>query len=158
MMSIMTQKLEENKPKLFELLKTLELAELGRDLQKEEVKEVYNKVLSIHEFFSSKEFERCKVKKGQRITDESNTFLLSKEDFDRLQKLASPIMVERKITDEKGYYIQNWSMIACDARNALVNFIIINLVPEQFRSMFWKQRLSIIFQDKLIDIFRKSVA
>lgn len=150
---------EENRDKLFELLKVYELAQLGHEIQEQECKSVCNQVLSENEFFAAKEFDRSpvQIKIGDRILDEKYTFLLSDEDFDRLQELEAPILVEQEITDERGYYLTNWLETECDARRNLVNFIILNIVPESMRELFWKNRLNIVFCHKLIDAFKNSI-
>lgn len=68
-----------------------------------------------------------------------------------------PLYVEAGLTDEKGYYITNWDMIACDARCELVDYIIDEIVPENFRKLFGQNRASIVFQEKLINAFKKSI-
>ena len=147
--------------KLNELITTLELAELGYKLQDERCKDVYNRVLAEHEFLCDKEFSRdTGFKVGDRITDEENLFLLSDEDIDRVTKLSRPIMVAEKITDKDGYFLENWGKMRCDARCELVEYIILEIVPEALRPIFWENRINYTFQEKLIkitkDAFKKA--
>ena len=63
-----------------------------------------------------------------------------------------PLYVEANLTDEKGYYVTNWDMIACEARCELVEYIIKEVIPTAFRNLFWENRDRIVFQEKLIKI------
>lgn len=145
---------ETNREKLSELLKVYDLTVLGYDMQEQRCKDVYNKVLSENEFFASCDVARTEIKVGERITDEKFDFLLSDEDFDRLQALALPILVAEGITDESGYFIENWVTKRVSARKDLVEFIIQNIVPFEMRKTFWEARQNIVQTDKLIDIMR----
>lgn len=157
----LTKNCEGKKERLFELMKSYELAELGRDVQRQHFKDIENKVLQENEFFCGRDglTKRCDEQPsfGERITDEKWSFLLSDEDFDRLQKMMQPLSVEAGLTDEKGYYITNWDMIACDARCELVDYIIDEIVPGDFRELFGQNRASIVFQEKLINAFKSSI-
>lgn len=153
----LTKNCEGKKEKLMELLKSYELAELGRDVQNQQSKDIYNRVLSENEFFAADNFARGGIKKGDRITDESCMFMVSDKDFSRISELAHPLFVEQKICDEKGYYITNWSSIVCDARNSLVRFLIDEIVPKSFKELFMSNINSIVFQDKLINAFKSCV-
>ena len=145
---------ETNREKLSELLKVYDLAVLGYDVQEQRCKDVYNKVLSKNEFYASRDIERTGVKVGERITDEKFDFLLSDEDFDRLQALAIQIFVAEKITDENGYFIENWVTKKVQARKELVEFIINNIVPKEMRETFSAAKYNIVQMDKLINITR----
>ncbi len=145
---------ETNREKLSELLKVYDLCVLGYDMQEQRCKDVYNKVLSENEFYASRDMKRVEVKIGERITDEKFDFLLSDEDFDRLQTLARPIFVAEGITDENGYFIEDWVTKKVSARKELVEFIIQNIVPNEMRVKFWEVRHNIVQTDKLIDIMR----
>ena len=98
--------------------------------------------------------KRAEIKVGERITDEKFDFLLSDEDFDRLQTLARPIFVAEGITDENGYFIENWVTKKVHARKTLVEFIIQNIVPSEMRETFWEAKHNIVQTDKLIEIMR----
>ena len=113
----LTKNCGEKREKVAELFKALELAELGYKLQDERCKDVHNRVLAEYEFFCDKDFSRdTGFKVGDRITDDEFLFLLSDDDFDRVMKLSRPIMVAEKITDEDGYFLENWGKMRCDAR------------------------------------------
>lgn len=145
---------ETNREKLSELLKVYDLTVLGYQVQGQRCKDVYNKVLAENEFYASRDIERTEIKVGERITDEKFDFLLSDEDFDRLQTLARPIFVAEGITDENGYFIENWVTKKVHARKTLVEFIIQNIVPSEMREKFWEVRHNIVQTDKLISIMR----
>lgn len=145
---------EANREKLSELLKVFDLCVLGYDMQEQRCKDVYNKVLAENVFYASLDIERTGVKVGERITDEKFDFLLSEEDFDRLQTLAIQIFVAEGITDENGYFIENWVTKKVQARKELVEFIIQNIVPNEMRETFWEARQNIVQMDKLINIMR----
>lgn len=145
---------ETNREKLSELLKVYELTVLGYQVQEQRCKDVYNKVLSENEFYAKRDCGRCLVKIGERITDEKFDFLLSDEDFDRLQTLARPIFVAEGITDENDYFIEDWVTKKVSARKELVEFIIQNIVPSEMREKFWEVRHNIVQTDKLINLMR----
>lgn len=145
---------ETNREKLSELMKVYDLCVLGYDMQEQRCKDVYNKVLSENEFYAKRDCGRCEVKIGERITDEKFDFLLSDEDFDRLQTMARPIFVAEGITDENDYFIENWVTKKVSARKELVEFIIQNIVPFEMRETFWEARQNIVQTDKLIEIMR----
>ena len=145
---------ETNREKLSKLMKVYDLCVLGYDIQEQRCKDVYNKVLSEKEFYASRDIKRAEIKVGERITDEKFDFLLSDEDFDRLQTLARPIFVAEGITDENGYFIENWVTKKVHARKTLVEFIIQNIVPSEMRETFLEAKHSIVLTDKLIEIMR----
>lgn len=145
---------ETNREKLSKLMKVYDLCVLGYDMQEQRCKDVYNKVLSENEFYAKRGCGRCGVKIGERITDEKFDFLLSDEDFDRLQTLALPFFVAEGITDENGYFIENCVTKKVSARKELVEFIIQNIVPFEMRETFWEARQNIVQTDKLINIMR----
>ena len=145
---------ETNREKLSELLKVYDLTVLGYQVQEQRCKDVYNKVLAENEFYASRDIERTEIKVGERITDEKFDFLLSDEDFDRLQTLARPIFVAEGITDENDYFIENWVTKKVSARKELVEFIIQNIVPSEMREKFWEAKHNIVQMDKLINLMR----
>lgn len=148
----------ENLMKLSDLYKSYELAKLGREIQDEQIKGIYNQVLAEHEFFSSQDFGRMGLKKGERITDESNDFCMSEDDFRRFQELCAPRLVEDGITDENGYYVTKWTDIEVDARRELIDFIIDNIIPMPLRKDFANNQLSYTMGEKLLAITRPLVA
>ena len=145
----------EKREKLVELLKAFDLAEIGRDLQRERFKEIENRVLAEHEFFCGRDVnvrDDEQPRNGDRILSEEWTFLLSDKDFTRYQETLIPYYVEAGLTDEKGYYVTNWDSIVCDARCELVEYIIKEILPAALRPIFWEYRNHIIYQEKLIKI------
>lgn len=154
----LTKNCEEKRKKMMELLETFDLACLGYDLQNQHSKDIHNRVLRENEFFCDKEFSRdTGFKIGDKITDEEYLFLLSDEDFDKVMKLARPICVEEKLTDENGYFLENWSEILRKAREELVGFLVYEIIPESLRHNFSSCLWNIIKSDKLIDAFRNSL-
>lgn len=149
---------KEKKAKVMELLEAYDLAELGRQVWEQRFKDIENRVLSEHKFFASNDCERWgnNIKKGDRITDEGLSFLLSDEDFKRLQDLMLPIYVAENLTDKDGYYTQNWDEIVWVARCELVKYIIEAVVPSVFRPVFRKNEKSLILQEKLISITKEA--
>ena len=143
---------------LLEMMQVLDLTILGDEVQEQQFKDIYNRVLSENEFLCAKEFKRdTGVKIGERITDESRMFLLSDEDFDKVGKLALPYFVEQKLTDETGRYITNWSMKVIEEKNNVFDFICKNILPKELGDFFYEKRWSLMTQDKVIDITRKSI-
>ena len=152
----LTKNCKENRETLNELLNTYELAEIGIKVSEAREKEIYDSVLAENEFYSEQEASRIGVKKGDRILDNDNAFLLSNDDFERLLSLAHPIFVAENICDENGYYITNWLEIKVEAMNTLVDFIIEKILPSDMREDFAKVRRNVVYEKKLIDITRKS--
>ena len=152
----LTKNLVEKKEKLMDLLKTFDLAELGRKVDDEREKEISNRVLAENEFFAGKDAVRMGMKSGERITDDDCTFLLSESDFQRFLELRRPLLVAEKICDENGYYLVDWGRITCDARNSLVEFIIDEIVPKSLAGLFRKNIHSIVMQEKLIKITKQA--
>lgn len=146
----------EKKEKLMSLLETFDLAELGRKIDDEREKEISNRVLAENEFFAGKDAERLGMKSGERITDEEFTFLLSESDFQKYLELRRPLLVAEKLCDENGYYLVNWGLITRDARYALVEFIIDEIVPKAIAGIFRENIHSIVMQKKLIKITKQA--
>ena len=145
----------KNGKKLAELLKEYELIVLGEDLQEQMIKECYEKVLAENVFLSDQTEERLNIKKGQRITKDCNTIFLSKADQNRLENLVIPLLVKENITDKDGYYIVKWHTKKAEAKNALVDFYIDNIVPKSMRQGFENVRRSYIYQEKLLKIIKE---
>lgn len=155
----LTKNCKKNNQKLMELMKSYELAKLGNEVQEQQIEDIYNRVLSENVFLAEKEISRGEViiRKGDRITSDKYSFLLSDEDFDKFQKLSLPYLVSEKITDESSRYITNWHTIELQAMNDLVEFIILNIVPASMRDKFWEARHSVVFEHKLIDALQSCV-
>jgi hypothetical protein len=153
----LTKNCGEKKKKLMDLLKAFDLAELGRKMDDEREKEISNRVLAENEFFCCKEYSRdTGFKIGERVTDEEFTFLLSESDFQKYLKLRRPLLVAAKLCDKEGYYLVNWGMITRDARYALVEYIIDEIVPKSIAGVFRKNIHSIVMQEKLIKITKEA--
>lgn len=142
---------------LCELFKAYDLAKIGYDMQEEQTKECYNAVLAENVFTASKEYTRGGISTPETVTNESSLFLLSDEDFEKVQKLAAPKLVAAGVTDERGYYITDWLGIKGDARRALVDFIINKILPDAFKAQFEEAKRNITYQYKLIDITRPMI-
>ena len=153
----LTKNCNGKKEKVLELLKAFDLAELGRKMNDEREKEISNRVLAENEFFCCKEYSRdTGFKAGERITDEEFTFLLSESDFQKYLKIRRPLLVAEKLCDENGYYLINWGMITRNARYALVEYIIDEIVPKAIAGLFRKNIHSIVMQEKLIKITKQA--
>lgn len=142
-----------------ELYKQYELAKLGHDMDQQRERDIYNSVLASNVFVAS---ENCEgrgitIKKGDRITDDLYSFLLSESDFKRYLNLAQDIFVKEGITTTDGTIIVNWSMIEVKAKRELVSYLINSCVPAVFRPQFDQNKHSVVFQDKLIAAFKKSI-
>lgn len=146
-----------NFSQLCELFKAYDLAKLGYDMQREQEKECYNAVLAENVFTASKKYTRGGISTPETVTNESDLFLLSDEDFERVQKLAAPKLVAAGITDERGYYTTDWLGIKGDTRRALVDFIINKILPEAFKAQFEAVKLNIVQTGKLLDTIRPIV-
>lgn len=155
MLSELIENRNANIEKLRELLATYDAAVIGYRLQEQQEKDICNRVLRENEFFASTEFERIGIKTGDRITDEKDEFLLSEEDFQRVNDLMLPILVAENVTNEKGYYIIDWASKRSNAWVELVNFIIQKILPTPFRETYWEFRLHVAKMDKLIEAVRK---
>lgn len=142
--------------KLIQLLATLDLMKLGEQLREQREKEVYNYVLAEYEFFASESCERAGINVGERITDEENLYLLSSEDFNKVLELAAPIMFAKQITDENGYYLDDWTGKKVEAHKNLVEFIL-DIVPVSMRGVLEECRYNVVYADKLINAFRSSL-
>lgn len=143
-----------NQSQLAELMKEYELAKLGYEVQRQHFKDIYNHVLEENEFFSSMDCDT--IKKGDRITSEDFSFLLSEEDWRRYMEMAKPYCIEQGLTDNEDRYITNWLEISCKAKNALIDFIIDELIPSSMRVAFDRMRRNVVYQDKLLAIIKKA--
>ena len=154
MLAEMMKNFGEKKNALKELVMTYQVAKLGDEVQEEHIKEVHNRVLSENEFFAGDECSRGKVavKVGDRITDEEFAFLLSDEDFDRMQKLAAPILVAEKVTDEDGCFLTNWSMMKVEAVNKLFEYVCKEVLPEKEGAELYEFRWHYMTQQKVLDL------
>lgn len=151
----LTKNYKEKMQKLMDLMKTFDLACLGYDMQEQHSKDILNRVLRENEFFCARNYSRdIGYDIGDRILDEDYLFMLSEEDFNRVLELSNHIGVEEKLIDEEGNYLEHWADIRAKARRELVNFIIDEMVPKEWRHHFNGHRMSIVITDKLINLFR----
>ena len=155
MLSELIQNRCKNVDKLRELLEAYDLADIGDKMQGQRVREIYNRVLRENEFLAVRDSLCSNIKIGDRITDEKQDFLMSEEDFERMLDLAQPILFAEKITDEKGYYINDWASKRNKTWVELVNFIIQKILPSPFSETFWENRFNVPKMDKLIESVRK---
>ena len=144
---------EANKERLLELYKEYELAKLGFEVQSQQEWDIMDSILADNEFFASEDFSRVEKHRGERIRSNEDIFMLSESEHSRFWKIANPLFVEAKIADENGYYITNWLTIEVNAKKALVNFLIDNIIPQSMRAEFVRNRQSVVMQDKLIKAF-----
>ena len=145
-----------NGAKLLSLLKAYELAKLGYEVQEKESDDCYNQILKENVFLANEDNQSLSIKKGDRITDEEFMFLLSDSDFEKVQKLVTPILVERKIVNEDGYFLTDWLGIETKARKELVEYFIKEIVPVPLRKDLWKARDNYTYQEKLISLIKSS--
>ncbi len=158
LLSVLKENCKANEKTLIEMMKVLDLTILGDEIQEQQFKDIYNRVLSENTFVCAKEFKReTGFKVGDRILDESMMFLLSEEDFDKVGKLALPYFVEEKLTDESGRYITNWSMKVVEEKNNVFAFICKKILPKELGDFFYERRWNIVVQDKVINATRKSI-
>lgn len=148
------QKLKSNRGKILDLLQEYDLAVLGYQVQEERRKDAYNKVLSENTFYACQDMNRAGIKAGVRITEVDFCFLLSVEDFCKVQELVLPILVAEGMTDKNGCFVENWLKRKVLAMNNLTNFIIANILPTKMAQDFSNKNLSVVFQEKLISIIR----
>lgn len=149
---------EQHKKELNELLTAYELAKLGREMFDARCDDVIDRVLGEHEFYVGKEFKESartlSLKRGDRVTSHDYEWLLSEEDFERLHKLARPIMVAEKLTDENGYFTEDWPKVVCDARGKVFDFICQNIMPEAIRDRFCNNRWNVTVQERVINVMK----
>lgn len=160
MTAVFTANIKANIGQLAELFKAYDLAELGYKMQEEQSKQCYTEALQAGEYHAAEGYNMrgVNINEGDRVTDEKYSWLLSNEDFSRLNAAAMPLLVRDGVTDERGYYITDWLGIKGDARRALVNFIIDAILPDGMIEQFSAVRLNIVQTDKLLDIVRPIVA
>lgn len=148
---------EQHREKLMNLKKEYKLAKLGLEMYEQQEKEIDNKVLAENVFTVEEDCPRMNMKKGDRITREEETFLMSDADFQRYQELTTKGTAAAGLTTEDGYYITNWHMISVKAKQALVNFLLDYIVPAPMRCQMEGCRASVVYQDKLLAAFDKCI-
>ena len=153
-----TANAKANIGRLAELFEAYDLAELGYKMQRKQIKECFAVALQAGEYHAAEGRDHAGIKSGDRVTDYKLSWLLSDEDFRRLNAAALPLLVRDGVTDERGYCITDWLGIKEDARRALVNLIIDTILPDGMREQFSALRFNIFQTDKLLDIVRPIVA
>ena len=148
----------EVRGKLSDLFRLYEVARLGNEVQNAQINDLYDKTLSENEFYAAADERRMGINKGDRIFSHKYDFLLSKDDFNRLLYLAGKKLEAAGICDKIGYYLVNWTIQMINAKNALIDFIIKNIVPEDFRPIFWENRRNVAKMEKLIEITKPLAA
>lgn len=156
MLAELTVNCKTKSDKLLDLLKVYELAEIGYEMQEQKSKDCYNQVLNSNEFFAEKDYSFKGIKKGDRITEEDDDWLLSENDFAKVQALALPILVVNKVTDDKGYYLEDWLGMKNKARNEMVDYFIKEIVPIALREILWNARKEYKWQKRLVDLVKQA--
>lgn len=157
----MTQKefiidaVKEHGDRMLELFRLHDLAVIGQKIQDESTEAIYNAVLQENEFYVAPENEGIKPATiGRRITSNDWSFLLSKEDFDRLYSLAHPKLVKANIIDEDGHYRENWLEMKVKAHQACLRFAVNHFIPD---GLGLNERLNYVQGTRLLDLVRKMV-
>lgn len=147
-----------NAARLADLLQAYDLADLGYKAQRAHEKDIYNQVLASTPFYAATDCPTLGVHAGQRVTEDSHSFLLADADWAKLTALAAPILQTQGLTDADGYYTTDWLTIKGDARRQLVDFIIDTILPTDMRPQFSAARLNIVQAARLIDAIRPVMA
>lgn len=148
---------ERRYEELMTIKKEYELAKLGLEMYEQQEKEINNKVLAENFFTAEMDCPRMNIKKGDRIFCEEETFLMSDAEFKRYQELSTKGTAAAGLTTEDGYFITNWHMITVKAKQALVNFLLDDIVPAPMRSQMEGCRTRVVYQDKLLAAFNKYI-
>ena len=161
--TVLLQELQTNvtgrvRAKLSELYEQYDLCVLGDKVHEAEVSGIVTQVLQENDFRAKPDFkvrDENMPRPGERVTTEEWSFLLSSEDFDRLMKLCVPRWHAAGLTDEKGTSTPTWTTMKIDARNAVLDFVIENIIPSVFRADFRGARNNYTIMEKLLDLSRK---
>lgn len=160
-LSELTANITAHKNELIERLKMYDLCKLGEQMQDAQCADIYNQVLASNEFYAREAMGyrgwEGEPKAGERITNNEWSFMLTRPDFDKLMNLALPLMIEAKITDENGRYIERWTEKKINARQELINLIIDHILPESMKTNFAVARYNVVVMDKLIRITRDAI-
>ena len=146
---------EKHRKELLNLMEAYDLAVLANDMQEQRIKDCYNEVLKEHAFYSIRECNDLKI--GDRITDETNDFCMSEDDFKVYnENYCLEKTFKAGITDNKGYYVVNTFKLMCEAKRTLVEFITDKIVPSGLRTDMWRIRERLTIQEKLIKITKEA--
>lgn len=162
MLAQLTNNIVGKKDKLAELFTLYDLNKLGYEVQESHCNDVRDQVLKDNEFFMSRILgggseRELPLKIGDRITDHNDDWLMSDEDFDRYQKICVAEMAKAGLTDERGFYTEDWVQRKLDSWNELVDYIINEILPDGIRKIFKDHRYSVMRMNQLLDITRPIV-
>lgn len=149
--------MEKNKDKLH----FLKLAYLAAQVRAEEIEEcfnaIYNDVLAENEFYADEDSDSLNIKKGDRITDKKNCFLMSSSEHNNFIKLTVKKMFELSYTDEEGNYTKDYCIfdIKNNAENALIDFQL-SLLPEALKEKLKDIKKNYSHRQKFINIIMQS--
>lgn len=147
-----------NGPRMHDLFLQYDLSTLKEKLQQEQVKEIYDAVLAENDFRIGREdytpMDVNDPKPGDRITSDDWSFLLSDDDFERLQAIAAPRLHASGVTDEEGRYRIDCLGMKVQAFRSLVEFIISRILPESMKKTFAENKDSVVPMEKLINAMR----
>lgn len=145
--------MEEN----HEELHILKLLYLNSQLKEAEVKElfadVYKTVLQEHEYCAATDGERIGLKVGDRITTDSEAFLMSENDFEKYLAHAQKLAFERGYVTEDGTFKEgyNGSEIRRIAENNLIDFFL-SILPQKLQEAFATVHKSVTHKQKLLNV------
>lgn len=162
MLEQLTTNIVGKKDRLAELFTLYDLNKLGYEVQESHCNDIRDKVLKENEFVMSPILgggnERgLPLKVGDRITNHDDDWLMSDEDFERYQQICIAEMAKAGLTDEKGYYTQDWLQRKANSWSELVDFIIDEILPDGLRKIFKDHRYSVTRMNQLLDITRPIV-
>lgn len=162
MLDQLTTNIVGKKDRLAELFTLYDLNKIGYDVQESLCNDIRDKVLKENEFVVSRILgggsqRELPLKNGERITNQNDDWLMSDEDFGRYQRICIAEMAKAGVTDEKGYYTQDWLQRKSDSWSELVDFIIDEILPDGLRKIFKDHRYSVMRMNQLLDITRPIV-
>lgn len=162
MLAQLTNNIVGKKDKLAELFTLYDLNKLGYEVQESQCNDVRDKILKDNEFFVSRilgggSVRELPLKIGDRILNHNDDWLMSDEDFDRYQKICVAEMCKAGLTNEKGFYTEDWLQRKLDSWNELVDYIINEILPDGIRKIFKDHRYSVMRMNQLVDITRPIV-
>lgn len=145
----------------YDAIHLLKLKYLAAQLREAELDDLfdatYNEVLQEHEFYVDVDkegmAERYDVNVGDKIVNESNSFLMSESDFERYLKLAVKKQFALGYVTEDGTYNEGFNglKIKMNAQRELVYFFI-SLLPDEMQKVFTSAMRNVTHQQKLIDL------
>lgn len=152
---IFAANMKKHEKELADSLKLYDLACLNYNMQEQQFRDCTTEALKQDTYLAAEDCPDFGVKVGDRILDEQCDFLLSERDFPRLCVAINKITTARGLTREDGYILNNALPIMGAARRDLLK-LIASIIPPEVTEGVNIMRASVVNQDKLIDIFRKS--